>query len=235
VTDHLTGLGNRRHLFDVLDAFFVEQAAGAHSQSRMAFLFIDLNHFKEINDSFGHPAGDEILRQLGARLGETLRASAVLARVGGDEFAAVLMDADADHAATIAGRLTASLEEPFVLDAMETRLGASIGIALAPTDATDTPGLMWCADVAMYRAKWGSTPFALYEPNFDDGGNRLRLADELRAAIDNGQLVLHYQPLLDLRGGSVSANAPPGETPGARRPSRSTSRQPIYSIQHSPS
>jgi diguanylate cyclase len=83
-------------------------------------------------------------------------------------------------------------------------IGASIGIALAPDDALDSAGLMWCADVAMYRAKLGSVPFALYEQDLDDGGDRLRLADELRAAIAEGHLVLHYQPQLDLRSGEIS-------------------------------
>ena len=88
---------------------------------------------------------------------------------------------------------------------MSTRISASIGIAMAPTDATDSAGVVWCADVAMYRAKLGNTPFALYAPDLDEGGNRLQLVEELRAAIDNGQLVLHYQPQLDLRSGEILA------------------------------
>jgi diguanylate cyclase (GGDEF)-like protein len=203
VTDHLTGLGNRRYLFDVLDAYFAEETVAAPvPEGRLAFLFIDLDHFKEINDSFGHPAGDEVLKQLGARLAGALRASDVFVRIGGDEFAALLMDADADHAIEAARRLSASLKEPFVLDSVRAQLGASIGIALAPADATDTAGLVWCADVAMYRAKLGSSPFALYEPDFENE-NRLRLAEELRAAVQEGQLVLHYQPQLDLRNGEI--------------------------------
>ncbi len=203
VTDHLTGLGNRRHLFDVLDAFFADLGPSAQQQAGLAFLFIDLDGFKEINDSFGHPAGDEILRQLGARLASSLQPSDLLVRVGGDEFAALLMNADADYAAAIARAISASLDQPFAIDAVRAQIGASIGIALAPVDATDSDGLMWCADVAMYRAKFGSSPFAFYEHDFDNGGNRLRLADELRTAVEESQLVLHYQPQLELTSGEI--------------------------------
>ncbi|MBV9837276.1 MAG: diguanylate cyclase, partial [Solirubrobacterales bacterium] len=204
VTDHLTGLGNRRYLFEVLDGFFAHRPAEDEPPQRMAFLYVDLDGFKEINDSFGHPAGDEVLRALGGRFRSALDHGDVLVRVGGDEFAALLMDADADHAVTVAKRLVASLEGPFRLEAVSAQLGASIGIALAPDDATDSASLMWCADVAMYRAKLGATACALYEQDLDDQGNRLRLADELRVAIEESQLVVHYQPQLDLRSGVVS-------------------------------
>jgi diguanylate cyclase (GGDEF)-like protein len=200
VTDHLTGLPNRRRLFDTLEAHF-NDAPG--EQPRMAFLFIDLDGFKQINDSFGHPAGDDVLRRVGARLSEPLGPTDLLARVGGDEFAVILMDSDAEQARTVAARLSAGLEAPFAIDAVSARIGVSIGIALTPDDASDGDALMWCADVAMYRAKLASAPFALYEQTFDNGGNRLRLADELSAAIDTDQLVLHYQPQLNLRTGEI--------------------------------
>jgi len=198
VTDDLTGLANRRYLFNVLDAFFADEAAAPERQ--LAFLFVDLNRFKELNDAFGHSAGDEVLKQLAARLKASVGASDTLIRLGGDEFAVVLMDAGADHATEVAKRLTASLEEPFTLDAVCPRLSASIGISLAPLDARDSASLVSCGDVAMYRAKERRSPFVLYEheEDFDGGGNRLRMADELRAAIEEGELVLHYQPLLHL-------------------------------------
>jgi diguanylate cyclase (GGDEF)-like protein len=204
VTDHLTGLGNRRYLFDVLDAFFAEER-GALTQSCLAFLFIDLEHFKKINDSFGHPAGDELLRQLAARLARSIDAGDIVARIGGDEFGAVLMDADVERAASVAQRISASLEQPFALDGVRARLGANIGIALAPADASDSAALVSCADAAMYRAKLGAAPYVRYERGFDEGGNRLRLAEELGAAIDTEGLVLHYQPQLDLRTGKISS------------------------------
>ena len=205
VTDDLTGLANRRYLFRVLDAFFADARGPATPQRTLAFLFIDLNRFKEINDSFGHPAGDELLRQLGVRLTGSLRDTDLLVRLGGDEFAIVLIDGDSDYATTVAARVTACLEEQFVLDVVSARISASIGIAMAPTDATDSGGLVWCADVAMYRAKLGHASFAIYEQNLDEDGDRLRMLEELRSAIEDGHLVLHYQPQLDLRSGEILA------------------------------
>jgi len=205
VTDDLTGLGNRRHLFRVLDGFFAEQGELATRDRPLAFLFVDLNHFKEINDSFGHPAGDELLKQLGARLATSLRSTDLLFRLGGDEFAVVLIDGDAEYATRVAERLTASLGEPFLLDVVTARISASIGIAMAPADANESAGLVWCADVAMYRAKLGSLPFAVYEQDLDEDGDQMRMLEELRAALDEGALMLHYQPQLDLRSGEIMA------------------------------
>jgi diguanylate cyclase (GGDEF)-like protein len=204
VTDELTGLGNRRCLHTVLDAFFADYDVTAAPRS-IAFLFLDLNHFKEINDTFGHPVGDKLLKQLGPRLSACLREADLPIRLGGDEFVVVLVDGDADYATAVAQRLTDRLAEPFVLDTVRVHISASIGIALAPTDATDSAGLLWCADVAMYRAKLAGTPFAIYQPDLDRSGNRLLLLDELRTAIDERQLVLHYQPQLDLRTGEIVA------------------------------
>ena len=116
------------------------------------------------------------------------------------------MDVDADDAMTIAHRLTASLKKPFKLDAVNVHIEAGIGIALAPEHAASCEELVSCADVAMYRAKTDGEPFALYEPNFDDSGNLLHLADELRTAIGQGELLLHYQPQLDLHTGETLAS-----------------------------
>jgi diguanylate cyclase (GGDEF)-like protein len=205
VTDELTGLGNRRYLFTVLDAFFADYDVTAARPRSIAFLFLDLNHFKEINDTFGHPVGDKLLKQLGPRLSACLREADLPIRLGGDEFVVVLVDGDAGYATAVAQRLTDRLAEPFVLDTVRVHISASIGIALAPTDATDAASLLWCADVAMYRAKLAGTPFAIYQPDLDKSGNRLLLLDELRTAIDERQLVLHYQPQLDLRTGRIVA------------------------------
>jgi len=205
VTDDLTGLWNRRYLTNLLNAFFIEQADPRMQPGRLAFLFIDLNRFKEINDSFGHMAGDELLRQLGARLRSSLRASDALVRIGGDEFAVVLLDGDADFATATARRLVGCLEQPFALDMVNARIGASIGIALAPDDANSSADLLWAADVAMYRAKLEDAPFALYDKRLDSDGDRLLRVEELRAALDDGHFVLHYQPQLDLHTGQVSA------------------------------
>ncbi len=199
VTDHLTGLGNRRGLFELLERHFAEHDP-LDARPRLACLYADLNHFKELNDSFGHPAGDDILRQVGERLTSALRESDVLVRLGGDEFAIIALGVDPEGAVEIAERLTAALSEPFSLEVVSPRLSASIGIAMAPDHAEDSDGLLWCADAAMYRAKSTEAPFALYEErkDFDRGGNRMRMAEELSGAIAEGSLVLHYQPQLAL-------------------------------------
>jgi diguanylate cyclase (GGDEF)-like protein len=203
ITDELTGLGNRRYLFQVLDTFFAEQNDPLMPKRSMAFLFIDLDRFKEINDSYGHPAGDQLLRQLGPRMAGVLRSTDALVRIGGDEFAVVMTGADSDAAVAMARRLSAALEKPFSLDVITAQIGASIGIALAPDDAADSAGVVWCADIAMYRAKSSGTAFAMYEPNLDRGGHRWSLVEELRSALANDELVLHYQPQLDLHSGEI--------------------------------
>jgi len=203
-TDELTSLGNRRQLFHILDVFCAEQAL-LPVPREMAFLFVDLNHFKEINDSFGHPAGDELLRQLGPRLTRAVGASGSVVRLGGDELAVVLMDADANEAVKVADRIMAEIAQPFVLHKINASVGASIGIALVPSNASDGPGLLWCADVAMYRAKLGNTAYVFYDQDLDGGENQPNLLDELRLAVENGDFVLHYQPQLDLGSGQVRA------------------------------
>ena len=205
VTDELTGLGNRRQLITLLEAYFEDNADPATPPRSLAFLFVDLDHFKEINDSFGHSAGDELLRQLGPRLTSSLRDTDVLVRIGGDELGAVILDSDPSYAAGLARRLTALLEQPFILNGVSIRISASIGIASAPGDAGDSVGLMRCADVAMYRAKLTHQPFEVYTASIDDGGNRLALVDELRSAVEGERLVLHYQPQVDLRNGEIVA------------------------------
>jgi diguanylate cyclase (GGDEF)-like protein len=205
VTDELTGLGNRRQLFALLDAFFADNADARTAKRHLAFLFVDLDHFKEINDSFGHSAGDQLLRQLGPRLLSTLRSSDVLVRVGGDELGVVVMDTTTEYAMSVAERLTAKLQEPFVLDEVNVRISASIGIAVAPDDATDSATLLRCADLAMYRAKLSSSPFEVYQPEVDDRSNRLRLVEELRVAVDACAFAVHFQPQLDLHTGEICA------------------------------
>jgi diguanylate cyclase (GGDEF)-like protein len=195
VTDHLTGLANRRRLFGALEALFTEPPA---ERPPFAFLFVDLNGFKRINDSFGHPVGDEVLGRVGARLLQSLRPGDLLARVGGDEFAALLLGAGEADATRIAERLSAAMDAPFAIDAVNARISASIGVALAPDDAGDADSLMACADAAMYRAKLAGADHARYEVELDRSGDKLRLAEELSTAIDTGQLVLHYQPQLQL-------------------------------------
>ena len=202
MTDELTGLGNRRHLFEVLEDFF-RRWPSSPTGSTMAFLFLDLDRFKEINDLFGHSAGDEMLRQLGPRLATCLRDTDVLVRLGGDEFAAAIFDADSAYATTVAQRLAGALEAPFELGAVTARVSASIGIAIAPEDGGTSADLIWSADVAMYRAKATGMPYAIFERTVDGQDGRLRLLQDLHAALERGQLLLYYQPQLDLSSGRI--------------------------------
>ena len=202
VTDDLTGLGNRRHLVDRLNAA-IESAASAREV--LALLLIDLDGFKELNDTLGHHAGDEVLRQIGPRLSHILRAEDILARLGGDEFAVVLAPGDEATASAAGLRLRAALEHPFEVGGIRVHIDASVGIALFPEHARDALGLLQRADVAMYEAKRMRTGHEVYLQSRDrHSRERLRLVGELHGALETGQLVLHYQPKADLRTGAVS-------------------------------
>ena len=205
VTDHLTGLGNRRRLATALDRFFASDPARDGGTHGLAFLFVDLDRFKEVNDSFGHSAGDQLLTQIGPRIERCLESSDLLVRIGGDEFAVVLFAAGVERAARVAERISATVREPFVLEMVTVEIGTSIGIALAPGHAPEGEGLVRCADQAMYRAKQAGTTYAIYDASLDTGADRLQLVEELRAAIDERQLELHYQPQVELRSGAVPA------------------------------
>jgi len=150
LTDDLTGLGNRRHLVDRLDAAV---ASCAETGEELALLLVDLDGFKELNDTLGHHAGDEVLRQIGPRLKELLREDDTLARLGGDEFAVILQPGDEATASTAGLRLRAALEESFAVGGIHVHIDASVGIALFPDHAKDAMGLLQRADVAMYQAK----------------------------------------------------------------------------------
>jgi diguanylate cyclase len=194
VTDELTGLGNRYRLTSLLDAYFDDVADPSTPPRALAFLFVDLDRFKEINDRFGHSAGDELLTQLGPRLKSSLRASDILVRIGGDELGVVLVDGEPAYAVGLARRLTALLEQPFILSGgVLANISASIGIAVAPDDASNSFGLMRCADVAMYRAKLGQQSFEVYRSDVGD----LREPSHTRGGADgadaSGQLALRYQ------------------------------------------
>jgi diguanylate cyclase (GGDEF)-like protein len=200
VTDELTGLGNRRRIVHELDTVFATMWR-RDGRDRLALLLIDLNHFKEVNDSFGHPTGDELLKHIGPRIRSAVRGSDLVARIGGDEFAIVLTGADVPYATEVATRITAALEEPISVDNARLHVGASIGIAVAPDHATSASELMRCADIAMYRAKAARIPFDTYEASLDHGADRLRLMEDLRAALDEDGLSIYYQPQVDLHTG----------------------------------
>jgi len=201
VTDDLTGLGNRRHLVDRLHAT-VEGATEAGDE--VALLVIDLDGFKELNDTLGHHAGDEVLRQIGPRLKELLRTDDTLARLGGDEFAVVLRPGDEATASTAGLRLRAALERSFEVGGIRVHVDASVGIALFPEHSRDAMGLLQRADVAMYEAKRMRTGHEVYLAGRDHHSReRLALVGELHGALEAGQLVLHYQPKAELRTGAV--------------------------------
>ena len=203
-TDQLTGLGNRRCLFDALDPFF---ARAPDQRPPLAFLFIDLNRFKQVNDSFGHPAGDEVLRHVAARLAQSLRPADLVVRVGGDEFGVVLVGAGADapQAEATAARIGAHLAEPLKFGGVTAELGASIGIALAQ-DASDAATLLANADAAMYDAKLDGPSARLLRdrtssgapPGYDSPTNSAPPSTQTSS-------ILYYQPQLDLRGDGLPA------------------------------
>jgi diguanylate cyclase (GGDEF)-like protein len=198
VTDDLTGLGNRRLLLTRLDD------AIADTDHEVALLLIDLDGFKELNDTLGHHAGDEVLRQIGPRLLEALRPGDTLARLGGDEFAVVLDPGDEASASAAGLRLRAVLERTFGVGGIRVHIDASIGIALFPEHARDALGLLQRADVAMYEAKRTRTGHEVYLPERDHHSRRrLELLGELRDGLADGQLVLHYQPKAEIATGAV--------------------------------
>jgi diguanylate cyclase len=196
-TDALTGLANRRRLLERLDEVI-------EHRGDIALLLIDLDGFKELNDTLGHHAGDEVLRQIGPRLGAAVRDHDTLARLGGDEFALVLAPGDEAGASAAGLRLRTALEQSFDLEGISVHINASVGIALYPEHATTADGLLQRADVAMYEAKRMRTGHEIYVPARDrHSRDRLALVGELREAIDEGQLVLHYQPKASLTTGRV--------------------------------
>jgi diguanylate cyclase (GGDEF)-like protein len=202
-TDELTGLGNRRHLLSELEQALAEISNGDTQTKSLALLLIDLDHFKEINDSFGHQTGDALLREIGPRIRQTVRRGDLVARLGGDEFAVLLYGADTHKATTVAQRISSLLTEPIDVHTASLRVGASIGVALAPHHALSAAELIHCADTAMYRAKNERGSFEVYEVALDDEADRFALIEDLRVAMVNGSLALHYQPEIDLRTGRV--------------------------------
>jgi diguanylate cyclase len=203
LTDELTGLGNRRYLLHELELALTDLSHDGLPTGGLALLLIDLDHFKEINDSFGHQTGDELLRQIGPRIRQVVRRNDLVARLGGDEFAVLLYGSDAYKATAVAQRLATLLEEPIDVSTASLHVGASIGVALAPDHATTAADLIRCADIAMYRAKTERGSFDVYEAALDDEADRFALIEDLRTAMDQGSLALHYQPEIDLRTGEV--------------------------------
>ena len=199
--DALTGLENRTAFQERLQ-HAIEGAA--YTASPIAMMMMDLDRFKEINDTLGHQAGDLLLQQIGPRLRGMLRKQDTLARLGGDEFAMLLPGTDAAGAQELAERVQRALQQPFDLEGASIEIGGSIGIVCYPDHGIDADSLLRRADVAMYMSKEGSSGWALYSPERDHNTpERLALVTDLRRAIDRDELVLYYQPQVDVRTGTL--------------------------------
>jgi diguanylate cyclase (GGDEF)-like protein/PAS domain S-box-containing protein len=199
--DALTSLPNRTLLTKLLDqSMAVAQRNGAQG----CVLFVDLNRFKHINNALGRSVGDQLLRDVALRFKAALRDQDVVARISGDEFAVGLFDLKQHfEAMTVARKLQAALVEPFLIDGQDLRVGASIGISVFPQDGTDAESLLRTADIAMARAKQDGEGLeegvAFYSHEMNQGMHeRMRLETDLRSALHNGELLLHYQPKFEI-------------------------------------
>ncbi|HJU01616.1 MAG TPA: EAL domain-containing protein [Actinomycetes bacterium] len=202
--DNLTSLANR--------ALFKDRVEHALQRSwrrtpSVAVLFLDLDGFKEVNDSLGHAAGDRLLIQVGQRLGACVRPSDTVARFGGDEFAVLIEDASDDlELAAVAERILEELRQPFLINDRELHVSGSIGIARMDPDVDGVDQLLRNADLAMYRAKAaGQGGYERYDPAMHTQlVDRMQLESDLRRALDDGELFLHYQPTIDLASGQIA-------------------------------
>ncbi len=201
-TDELTGLPNRESFRNRVQA---EIEAIDHEDQTFAVMLMDLDRFKEVNDTLGHHYGDELLRQLGPRLAACVGPEGVVARLGGDEFAVLSgRTTDPDRYAKLVSRLLRSSEQPLVVDALPLEVNASIGVARFPDDGRDATELLRCADIAMYAAKESQTGSLLYTPELDRHSlRRLNLLSDVRRAIESTEVIVHYQPMVRLDDMSV--------------------------------
>jgi len=201
-SDQLTTLPNRAWFSERLH----EELRADRRAAGLAVMFLDLDRFKDINDTLGHGVGDRILRMVSDRLTAVVGSAGVVARMGGDEFTIlVLEDADPEHVSALAERVIAAVEEPLVVDDFEQFVTTSIGIALHPADGADADTLIKHADVAMYRAKErGRNLHQFFTPALGASiATRISQDRALRKALENGEFELHYQPQFELAGGTV--------------------------------
>ena len=202
--DTLTGLPNRRMFYDRLE----QDVKKAHRASlKIALLFIDLDKFKEVNDTLGHSMGDILLVEAARRIGECVRDTDTVARLGGDEFIVILAKLDdVGSAERVAGSILQKLAEPFRLGDELAHVSASIGITLYPDDATGVEDLLKNADQAMYMAKdKGRNRFSYFTQAMQQAAqNRLRLVSDLRGALEANQFRVYYQPIVDLATGGIN-------------------------------
>jgi diguanylate cyclase (GGDEF)-like protein len=201
--DRLTGLPNRSVFQDRLE---IDIKKAARSDLPLALLFIDLDHFKEINDTRGHEAGDALLKQVGHRLQGHVRESDTVARLGGDEFTVTLAELhDIVSVTDIAQKICDDLARPFTVGDELAYISASIGITIYPRDATTASELLRNADQAMYRSKErGRNRFTYFKSSMQDAAqSRMTMSNELRRAVEAGQLEVYYQPIVDMATGSI--------------------------------
>jgi len=201
--DSLTGIPNRMRLGEVAKGAL---AWTRRNKSYVASLLIDLDRFKEINDTFGHGAGDEVLKAFAMRIKGAIREEDLVARLGGDEFVVLQAGmAQPSGASSLADRLMKVLSEPYNLGGTQVSCGASIGVAIAPTDAEDWDLLLTCADTALYKSKAeGRNAIRFFEPGMDAMiRERRRLETDLRRALETNSFQLAYQPLFSFRDGSL--------------------------------
>ena len=203
--DPLTGLGNRAMLEEELDRLLLRSK---RSHTSFALLYIDLDYFKQINDSFGHGLGDLLLAVIANRLRRTMRDVDLITRIGGDEFVALLNDLhDVNDAALIAGKIIHALSEPITLNGHHLLISASVGIATHPQHGGSAQELLAHADQALYRAKAGGrNGYRFYSPEEDaETQHNLDIEQGLRHGLLDGQFRLHYQPIVDTRNGNTVA------------------------------
>jgi diguanylate cyclase (GGDEF)-like protein len=201
--DPLTSLANRRFFLDSLALAF---AAYRHGGAPFAVLYFDLDHFKDVNDTLGHPFGDELLRLVADRVGHVVRATDVVARFGGDEFAVLQRDvSDLKDARSLAAKITAAVAIPYSLNGNEIHITASIGIARASLEVADPDTLMIQADLALYRAKGdGRARVRVHSADLDHQvRERVSISEDLRQACARGELSLHYQPQIEIASGRI--------------------------------
>ncbi|WP_119316429.1 EAL domain-containing protein, partial [Calidithermus terrae] len=195
--DPLTALPNRFLLQERAEQAL---ARARRSQQAVTLAYLDLDRFKEINDTLGHKVGDELLRLVADRIRNLSREADTQARLGGDEFALLLCDTDSRGASQVASRLLEALKQPFVVGGETVHVGASIGLAVYPRDGETLDALTRAADIAMYQAKAEGGGFRFYNPAQNRyTRQRLSTLQGLRRALGQGELLLHYQPVLDLR------------------------------------
>ena len=200
--DALTGLPNRTLMRDRLE---MAMHIADRTKTEVSLIVLDLNKFKEINDTLGHHIGDRLLSEMSVRLADGVRNMDTVARLGGDEFAIILSQINAGDTVVIADKLSRLIQDPFDFDGKKLVVSGSIGIARYPTHTLDPAILMQCADVAMYVAKRSGVNHVTYDATMDASSHEnLILISELRSAIEQDQLSLNYQPKILIENGTVS-------------------------------